>query len=106
LKPKGKSRKSSDMTVDLRLYVAGQTARSLSAIANLRKICNKHLEAAFRVEAIDLAKSPVLASDHHVLAIPTLVRKLPVPIPTIIGDSSSTEQVLVGLDLQDVRGQR
>ena len=85
---------------DLRLYVAGQTPKSLTAFANLKKICDEHLEGKFRIEVIDLLKNPQLARGDQILAIPTLVRKLPEPIKKIIGDLSNTERVLVGLDLR------
>jgi len=86
--------------VDLRLYVAGQTPKSLAAISNLKKICTEHLNDRYRIEVIDLAKNPALARDHQILAIPTLVRKLPVPIRKIIGDLSDTARVVVGLDIR------
>jgi circadian clock protein KaiB len=83
----------------LRLYVAGQTPKSVAAIANLKKFCSEHLDERYRIEIIDLAKNPKLARRDEIVAIPTLVRKLPVPIRRIIGDLSSTERVLVALDL-------
>jgi circadian clock protein KaiB len=85
---------------DLRLYVAGQTPKSLTAIANLKKICEEHLKGQYRIEVIDLLQNPQLAQGDQILAIPTLVRKLPEPIKKIIGDLSSTERVLVGLDVR------
>ncbi len=85
--------------VELRLYVAGQTPKSLAAISNLKKICSEHLEGRYRIEVIDLVKNPTLAQDHQILAIPTLVRRLPMPIRKIIGDLSDTARVLVGLDI-------
>ena len=84
----------------LRLYVAGQTPRSLSAVANLKRICEEHLANRYRIEIIDLMANPQLASRDQVLAIPTLVRKVPEPIRKIIGDLSSIERVLVGLDIR------
>lgn len=84
----------------LRLYIAGQTPKSLVAISNLKKICTEHLEGRYKIEIIDLLKHPTLARDHQILAIPTLVRQLPVPIRKIIGDLSNTEQVVVGLDIR------
>ena len=92
----------------LRLYVAGQTPRSLSAFANLKRLCEERLQGRYGIEVIDLLKTPQLARDDQILAIPTLVRRLPVPIRKIIGDLSNTERVLVGLDLQhrDSGGQR
>ena len=83
----------------LRLYVAGQTPKSLEAFANLKRICEKHLEGQYRIEVIDLIETPQLAKDDQILAIPTLVRKLPEPVRKIIGDLSNTERVLVGLNL-------
>ena len=84
----------------LRLYVAGQTPKSLAAFANLKRLCEEHLPTRYVIEVIDLLKTPQLAEDDQILAIPTLVRKLPVPIRKIIGDLSNTERVLVGLDLR------
>jgi circadian clock protein KaiB len=85
---------------ELRLYVAGQTAKSLKAFANLKRICEEHLAGEYRIEVIDLLKNPQLAKGDQILALPTLVRKLPEPVRKIIGDLSNTERVLVGLDLQ------
>ncbi len=84
----------------LRLYVAGQTKKSLAAFANLKKICEEHLGGKYRIEVIDLLKNPQLATEDQILAIPTLVRKLPPPLKKIIGDLSNIERVLVGLDLR------
>ena len=86
---------------ELRLYVAGQTPKSLTAFANLKKLCEEHLAGQYHIEVIDLLKQPQLASGDQILAIPTLVRKLPQPIKKIIGDLSNTERVLVGLDLRE-----
>ena len=86
---------------ELRLYVAGQTPKSLAAFANLKKICEEHLAGEYDIEVIDLLKEPQLASGDQILAIPTLVRKLPEPIRKIIGDLSDTERVLVGLNLRE-----
>jgi len=88
-------------TWELRLYVAGQTPRSVAAFANLKKICEEHLEGQYRIEVIDLLKKPQLAAGDQILAIPTLVRKLPEPVRKIIGDLSNTERVLVGLNLRE-----
>jgi circadian clock protein KaiB len=85
---------------DLRLYIAGQTARSLAALANLQKICDEHLEGRYRIEVIDLLERPQLARGDQILALPTLVRKLPEPIRKLVGDLSNTERALVGLDLR------
>ena len=87
---------------DLRLYVAGQTRKSLAAFDNLKKICEEHLEGKYRIDVIDLLKNPTLARGDQILAVPTLVRKLPQPIKKIIGDLSNTEKVLVGLDIRPV----
>ena len=87
-------------TWQLRLYVAGQTPKSLAALANLKRICEKHLAGKYHIEIVDLLKDPTLARGDQILAIPTLVRKLPSPIRKIIGDLSDTERVLVGLDLR------
>lgn len=89
----------SEETWELRLYVAGQTPKSLQAFANLKKICEEHLKGQYRIEIIDLIENPKLARGDQILAIPTLVRKLPPPIRKIIGDLSDTERVLVGLDI-------
>ena len=85
---------------DLKLYVAGQTAKSLQAFANLKRICEEHLPGEYHIEVIDLLKNPQLAKGDQILALPTLVRKLPEPVRKIIGDLSNTERVLVGLDLR------
>ena len=85
---------------NLRLYVAGQTPKSIRAFANLKKICLEHLEGNYSIEVIDLLKQPQLASGDQILAIPTLVRKLPNPMKKIIGDLSNQERLLVGLDLR------
>jgi circadian clock protein KaiB len=85
---------------DLRLYVAGQTARAVAAFANLKNICEEHMPGQYRIEVIDLLKNPQLAKGDQILAVPTLVRKLPQPVRKIIGDLSNTERVLVGLDLR------
>src|SRR3984957_17497641 len=97
---------SSSEGLDLRLYVAGQTPKSLAAISNLKKMCPEHLEVPYRIEVIDLTKNPALARDHQILAIPTLVRSLPVPIRKIIGDLSDTESVVVGLDIASAKEKR
>lgn len=88
---------------ELRLYVAGQTARSLTALANLKRICETHLAGQYRIEVIDLTKTPRLAAGDQILAAPTLVRRLPEPIKKIIGDLSDEKSVLVGLDIQPAR---
>lgn len=86
-------------TWQLRLYVAGQTSKSLAAFANLKDICEKHLKGQYEIEVIDLLKNPKLAKGDQIFAIPTLVRKLPQPIRKIIGDLSNKERVLVGLNI-------
>ena len=85
---------------NLRLYVAGQTPKSLAAIANLKRICEQHLGDRYDIEVIDLIKNPALAQRHQIVAIPTLIRQLPEPLKRIIGDLSNSEKVLVGLDIQ------
>lgn len=87
---------------ELRLYIAGQTPKSLAAIKNLRKVCDEHLAGRYEIEIVDLLKNPRLAKDHQIVAIPTLVRKLPSPIRKIIGDLSDTERALVGLELKQL----
>jgi circadian clock protein KaiB len=84
----------------LRLYVAGQSARSVSAISNLKRVCEEHLQGRYSVEVIDLLEQPQLAKGDQILAVPTLVLKLPEPVRKIIGDLSNTDRVLVGLDLK------
>jgi circadian clock protein KaiB len=88
---------------DLRLYVAGQSPKSLQAIENLRKVCEEHLAGRYRVQLIDLLENPKLAKGDEIIAVPTLVRKLPEPIRKIIGDLSDTDSVLVGLQLRAER---
>ena len=85
---------------ELRLYVAGQTARSVAAFANLKRICEEHLAGKYTIEVIDLLVHPQLAQSDQIIAIPTLVRKLPEPIRKIVGDLSNTERTLVGLQLR------
>jgi circadian clock protein KaiB len=83
----------------LRLYVAGQTAKSIAALANIKRICEAHLVGRYEIEVIDLLENPRLAAGDQILAVPTLVRKLPEPVKKIIGDLSQTERILLGLDL-------
>lgn len=85
---------------ELRLYIAGQTSKSATALKNLRRICETHLAGEYRIEVIDLLKSPALAAGDQILAVPTLVRRLPEPIKKIIGDLSNEARVLVGLDIK------
>jgi circadian clock protein KaiB len=87
---------------ELRLYVAGQTPKSVQAFANLKKICEEYLAGKYRIEVVDLLDNPQLAQGDQILAVPTLVRKLPPPLKKIIGDLSNTERVLVGLDVRRV----
>lgn len=91
---------------ELRLYVAGQTANSVAAFENLKRICETHLEGKYRIEVVDLLASPTLAKGDQIIAVPTLVRKLPTPIKKILGNLSNEERVLVGLDIQPVRAAR
>lgn len=90
-------------TFQLRLYVAGQTPNSLKALENLRRICEEHLSGKYQIEVVDLIRNPSLARNDQIVAIPTLVRKLPQPIKKIIGDLSNTERVLVGLEVRPVK---
>jgi circadian clock protein KaiB len=87
----------------LRLYVAGQTHKSVTALANLKRICEEHLAGRYRLEIIDLLEQPQLAAGDQILAVPTLVRRLPPPLKRIIGNLSDSERVLVGLDLKPER---
>jgi circadian clock protein KaiB len=87
----------------LRLYIAGHTPNSIAAMANLKKICEDQLQGKYRIEVVDLLKKPQLAKGDQIIAIPTLVRRLPAPVKKIIGNLSKTESVVVGLDLQPVR---
>ncbi len=89
-------------TWELRLYIAGQTPKSVLALANLRQYCEEHLIGRYKLEVIDLLLNPQLAEGDQILAVPTLVRKVPVPIRKIIGDLSNAERVLVGLDIRPV----
>lgn len=91
---------------ELRLYVAGQTARSVAALANLERICEEHLAGIYRIEVIDVLENPQLARGDQILALPTLVRKLPRPMKKLIGDLSNTERVLIGLDLRPAVSRR
>jgi circadian clock protein KaiB len=85
---------------ELRLYVAGETAKSIAALENLKRICETHLKGQYSIEVVDLVKNPQLAAGDQIFAVPTLVRKLPEPIKKIIGDLSNEARVLVGLDIQ------
>src|ERR1043165_3439781 len=92
-----------DKLWELRLYVAGQTPKSILALKNITAYCKKHLEGKYTIEVIDLLKNPQLAEGDQIFAIPTLVRKVPVPIRKIIGDLSNEEKVLVGLNIRPLR---
>ena len=87
----------------LRLYIAGQTPRSIAAFANLKKLCEEHFAGRYRIEVIDLIQNPQLAAGDQILAVPTLVRRLPEPVRKIIGDLSNADRVLVGLDVRPAR---
>ena len=93
-------KKKSEVEYELRLYIAGNTARSITALNNLKRYCEEHLKDRYRIEVIDLLVKPQLAEGDQILAIPTLVRKVPEPIRKIIGDLSNEEKVLVGLDIK------
>jgi circadian clock protein KaiB len=99
-KQKKKTAVADDDSWNLRLYVVGQTAKSVAAIANLKKFCAEHLDDRYTIEIIDVAADPKIARRDEIVAIPTLVRKLPVPMRKIIGDLSNTDRVLVSFDLQ------
>jgi len=101
MKTKDRTKKQ-DKEWKLRLYIAGATPKSMTALANLKKICEEYLPGKYQLEVIDLLENPRLAAGDQILAIPTLVRKLPEPMTKIIGDLSDVERVLVGLDLQPV----
>jgi circadian clock protein KaiB len=97
-----KARAAQDPLYQLRLYIAGKTARSDAALANLQAICDTHLQGMYRIEVVDLLVNPQLARGDQIFAVPTLVRQLPPPVKKIIGDLSNVERVLVGLDLRTV----
>ena len=99
-----KASKAKSDTYVLRLYIAGQTPKSVAALANLKQICEEHLAGRYTLQVVDLLENPKLARGDQILAIPTLVRKLPLPMRRIIGDLSNTERVLVGLDLRSKSG--
>lgn len=98
-----KSNESSDVLWELRLYIAGKTPRAAFALQNLKRLCEEHLPGCYEIEVIDLLTTPQLAKGDQIVAVPTLVRKLPEPVRKIIGDLSNTERVLVGLDLRQRR---
>jgi circadian clock protein KaiB len=99
-KVNGKPARNLESVIQLRLYVAGQTPRSMAALSNLKQICAEHVDGKYSLEVIDLIRNPQLAQGDQILAIPTLVRNLPHPIRKIIGDLSNVDRVLVGLDLR------
>ena len=101
-----KIRRPSEVAFDFRLYVIGQSAKSSAAISNFQKICDVHLKNRYHIELIDLAKNPALAMDHQIVAIPTCIRQLPIPVRRIVGDLSKTEQVLVALEIVDLNAQK
>jgi circadian clock protein KaiB len=98
--PKAKPRKAESNRYVLRLYVAGQTPKSVDAITNIKKICEENLKGRYVLDVIDLYQQPLLAQGEQIIAVPTLIKKLPLPLRRIIGDMSNTERVLVGLDLR------
>jgi circadian clock protein KaiB len=99
-RPTARPAKAKSDTYVLRLYIAGQTPKSVAALANLKKICAEHLAGRYQLQVVDLLENPQLARGDQILAIPTLVKKLPEPVRKIIGDLSNTERVLAGLDLR------
>lgn len=96
----GRKLEAGGETWELRLYVAGQTPKAITAFENLKKLCEEHLSGQYRIEVVDLSKDPQLAQGDQIVAVPTLIRKLPLPMRKIIGDLSNTEHVLVGLDIK------
>jgi circadian clock protein KaiB len=100
----GKSRRRPRPLWELRLYVAGMTPTSIRAFENLKKLCEEHLHGIYSIQVIDLLERPTLARGDQIIAVPTLVRRLPTPVKKIIGDLSNTERVLVGLDLRPAGG--
>ena len=101
-KPAGKPKPPKPEIYKLRLYVAGQTPKSIRAFANLKVLCEEHLKGRYQIEVIDLLENPQMARGDQIVAVPTLVRKLPLPFRKIIGDLSDTERVLIGLALQPI----
>ena len=98
--PAGPAEDADRVIFDLQLYIAGQSPKSILAIENLRRVCDEYLTVRYRIEVIDLLETPELARAAEIIAVPTLVRRLPLPIRTIIGDLSDTDRVLVGLQLR------
>ena len=103
---KVKSRPFNSPVWELRLYVAGMTPTSIRAFENLKKLCEEHMHGAYKIQVVDLLEHPKLATGDQIVAVPTLVRRLPTPVKKIIGDLSNTERVLVGLDLRPAGGWR
>ena len=99
-RPAGAAEDADRVYFDLQLYIAGQSPKSIRAIENLRRVCDEHLPGRYRIDIIDLLETPELARAAEIIAVPTLVRRLPLPIRTIIGDLSDTDRVLVGLQLR------
>jgi circadian clock protein KaiB len=99
-RPSARKKSTGKAEWQLRLYVAGQTIRSIAALGHLKRICETHLAGRYEIELIDLIENPRLAANDQILAVPTLVRKLPPPVKKIIGDLSNEERVLVGLDMK------
>lgn len=99
---KKRNGQETDEVWELRLYTAGQTPKSIAALANLKRICEEHLHGKYKIEVVDLMANPRLAKEHQIVAIPTLVKKLPSPLRQIIGDLSDKERALVGLQLRQI----
>ena len=104
--PAPRRKPTANMEYLLRLYVAGQTPKSLQAFENLKEICETHLQGRYRIEVVDLIQNPALARGDQILALPAVVRQLPPPVKKIIGDFSNAERVLVGLDLRPLKKSR
>jgi circadian clock protein KaiB len=102
---KGQKQASDETLWELRLYVAGTSPKAITAFENLKRICEEYLSGKYQIEVIDLLKNPQLAQGDQIIAVPTLVRKLPEPMRKIIGDLSNTERVLVGLDLKPAKSE-
>lgn len=105
-RPAAARKRSGRAEWELRLYVAGQTPNSVAAFQNLKTICETHLKGQYRIEVVDLLENPALARGDQIIAVPTLVRKLPTPVKKILGNLANEERVLVGLDLKPVRSAR
>ncbi len=105
-RPPARRKSSGRAEWELRLYVAGQTPNSVAAFENLKRLCDTHLRGRYRIEVVDLMKNPTLAKGDQIIAVPTLVRKLPPPVKKILGNLASEQRVLVGLDLQPAHSTR